>query len=186
MAACELPTAPPPRVTGRRQALCKMIIVQKSGMGIIRPAGGRPPCWGAFPAARLYPHACQTWEMPVIGFKIQDMLSMYEFEAGSKEPSRHFTAIGQAPRQNGQHMVIDLWDIGGSLERHKTALEENSELFSRICSQETFVAMHVNSSLTRDILGRIYAVRVMLSNPEENRALPRRPGLSAVRGGARV
>ena len=121
---------------------------------------------GAIPAARLYPHACQTWEMPVIGFKIQDMLSMYEFEAGSKEPSRHFTAIGQAP-QHGQHMVIDLWDIGGSLERHKTALEENSELFSKICSQETFVAMHVNSPLTRDILGRIYAVRVMLSNPEE-------------------
>ena len=30
-----------------------------------------------------------------------------------------------------------------------------------------FVAMHVNSPLTRDILGRIYAVRVMLSNPEE-------------------
>ena len=104
--------------------------------------------------------------MPVMGFKIQDMLSMYEFEAGSKEPSRHFTAIDQAP-QHGQHMVIDLWDIRGSLERHKTALEENSELFSRICSQETFVAMHVNSPLTRDILGRIYAVRVMLSNPEE-------------------
>ena len=101
-----------------------------------------------------------------MGFKIQDMLSMYEFEAGSKKPSMHFTAIDQAP-QHGQHMVIDLWDIRGSLERHKTALEENSELFSKICSQETFVAMHVNSPLTRDILGRIYAVRVMLSNPEE-------------------
>ena len=78
-----------------------------------------PPLLGAFPAARLYPHACQMWEMPVMGFKIQDMLSMYEFEAGSKKPSRHFTAIDQAPRQNGQHMVIDLWDIRGALKGTK-------------------------------------------------------------------
>ena len=103
--------------------------------------------------------------MPDMGFKIKDMLSMYKFERGSTRPSAHYTVVD--PSQVSEDVVVDLWDIRGSLKKHKAALAENAEAFFSMCSEEMFVAMYVNSTLTPDILGRIYAVRQMLASPEE-------------------
>ena len=114
--------------------------------------------------------------MPIMGFKIQCMLSMYEFEEESGKKSAHYTLMDPTPQQIQDLVVVDLWDIRKSLERHKRTLAENAEAFFDMCAEEVFVAMSVNSTATLDILGRIYAVRQMLANPEEIGPLLDEPG----------
>ena len=111
-----------------------------------------------------------------MGFKIQQMTSMYEFEDGSDRRTRHYTVMGSGSRQNQNHIVIDLRDIAKSVEMHREALAKNSMAFEEMCAKEMFVAMSVNPELTPDILGRIYAVHIMLSTPEEIEDLIDDPG----------
>ncbi len=91
-----------------------------------------------------------------MGFKIKEMVSMYEFDEVSGKLGKHYTLIDPDPQKMQDKVVIDLWDIKESVDRHRKTLVENSEIFSSMRAEELFVAMSVNSPLVMEIFGRIY------------------------------
>ena len=99
-----------------------------------------------------------------MGFKMQDMLSMYEFDESGRR-TKHYTMMRPTEQQTQNLVVIDLWNIKKSLDVHSKTLAENADAFSEIRAEEMFVAMQVNSPQVHDILGRMYALVQMLTNP---------------------
>ena len=99
-----------------------------------------------------------------MGFKMQDMLSMYEFDESGKR-TNHYTMMRPTEQQIQDLVVIDLWNLRESLEKHSGTLAENADTYSKMFTEEMYVTMEVNSSLTFDILGRMYALQQLLTNP---------------------
>lgn len=102
-----------------------------------------------------------------MGFKIKEMVSMYEFDEVSGKLEQHYTMIDPEPEKLRDLVVIDLWDIKESVNRHRKTLAENAGIFSSMRAEELYVAMSVNTPLVKEIFGRIYAVSHMISSPEE-------------------
>ena len=105
-----------------------------------------------------------------MGFKMQDMLSMYEYDESGRL-TKHYTVMRPTDEQIRKLVVIDLWNLRESLERHSGTLAENADAYSEMRTEETYVTMKVNSSLAFDIIGRMYAFHQMLTNPEEDEPL---------------
>ena len=95
---------------------------------------------------------------------MQDMLSMYEFDESGRR-TNHYTMMEPTEQQIQDLVVIDLWNLRESLGRHSRTLAENAGTYSKMRAEEMYVAMEVNSSLTFDILGRMYALHQMFTNP---------------------
>lgn len=102
-----------------------------------------------------------------MGFKIQEMVSMYEFDEASGKRAKHYTMMDPAPGALGDLVVIDLWNIRESVEKHRKFLEENTEIFSSMRAEELHVAMKVNAPWVMEVFGRMYAVQHMLLKPDE-------------------
>ena len=106
-------------------------------------------------------------DMLSMGFKIQEMVSMYEFDEASGKQTKHYTMMEPAPEALRDLVVIDLWDIKESVEKHRKILEENAEIFSSMCAEELYVAMSVNAPWVMGVFGRMYAIQHILLKPEE-------------------
>ena len=65
-------------------------------------------------------------DMLSMGFKIQEMVSMYEFDEASGKKTKHYTMMEPAPEVLRDLVVIDLWDI-------KKSVEKAQENFGRKC-----------------------------------------------------
>lgn len=102
-----------------------------------------------------------------MGFKIQEMVSMYEFDEASGKQTMHYTLMNPPPGKFLNLVVIDLWDIKASVNRHRKTLEENAEIFSSMRAEELHVAMSVDMPWVKEVFGRMYAVAQMLASPEE-------------------
>ena len=102
-----------------------------------------------------------------MGFKIQEMVSMYEFDEASGKQTKHYTMMEPAPEALRDLVVIDLWDVRGSVEKHRKFLEENAEIFSSMRAEELYVAMSVNAPWVMEVFGRMYAIQHILLKPEE-------------------
>ena len=105
-----------------------------------------------------------------MGFKMQDMLSMYEYDESGKM-TKHYTVMRPTEQQIQDLVVIDLWNLRESLKRHSKTLAENADTYSKMRAEEMYVTMEVNSPLTFDILGRMHALHQMLTNPGEDEPL---------------
>ena len=102
-----------------------------------------------------------------MGFKIQEMVSMYEFDGTSGKQIKHHTLMNPVQEVLMDLVVIDLWDVKRSVEKHRKFLEENAEIFSSICAEELYVAMSVNAPWVMEVFGRMYAIQHILLKPEE-------------------
>ena len=80
-----------------------------------------------------------------MGFKIQEMVSMHEFDEASGKQTKHYTMMEPAPEALRDLVVIDLWDIKESVEKHRKILEKNAEIFSSMRAEEMYVTMSVNA-----------------------------------------
>ena len=101
---------------------------------------------------------------------MQDMLSMYEYDESGRL-TKHYTMMRPTEQQIQDLVVIDLWSLRESLEKHSRTLAKNADIYSEMRVEEMYVAMVVNSPLLPDILGRMYAFHQMLTNPEEDEPL---------------
>lgn len=102
-----------------------------------------------------------------MGYKIKEMVSVYEFNETTGKCERHYTLMSPDPQKLQDMIIIDLWDIRNSVNRHRKILLENAEIFSAMHAEESFVTVNVNSTLVKEILGRLYAAYSMLTEPEE-------------------